>query len=73
MTTTTAPELQPLVPLPEGTHISYTFPTEAGPITVIGYKGPAINPGYNAGFKVLDADGDVYALISRHARVTVLS
>jgi hypothetical protein len=65
--------LTPLVPLAEGTVILYTYPRGGRTVTVIGAKGPEVNPGYNGGYRILDADGNVTATISRHAKVTVLS
>ena len=72
MNTTTTPTLVELIPLPQGTKIRYTLTLPEGTVTVTGYKGEAINPGYNAGWQILDDDGDVIALISRYARVEVV-
>ena len=61
----------PLVPLAEGTLITYTYQRAAGPVTVTGRKGPSVNPGANGGFRILDEAGAIVATITRHARVQV--
>lgn len=68
-----APELVPLIPLPEGTRVRYTYPAGGSSVTVVGRKGRPINPGQSAGFELLGEAGEVVARISRYARVEVLS
>jgi hypothetical protein len=71
--TTTSSRTVPLVPLAEGTLILYTYERTSGTVTVVGTKGPEVNPGYNGGYRILDLDGNVIATVTRHAMVTVLS
>lgn len=74
MTTTTTSSLSPIIPLPEGTLIHYTYPRGGEMVMLVGTKGPAVNPGANGGFRVLDPEtGKVIGTISRYSRVTVLA
>jgi hypothetical protein len=62
-----------LIPLAEGTMVRYEYPQGGQTVTVEGRKGRAINPGYNAGFEIVDESGAVVARIARTARVTVIA
>ena len=63
---------QSLIPLTEGTAIRYEYPRGGTTVVVIGRKGRAVNPGYSAGFEIVDESGSIVARIARAAKVVVL-
>ena len=67
-----ATQILPLVEVPAGVVFRYSYPYRDQIVRMVGTKGPEINPGYNAGFRVLHPiTGEAFGTISRHARVEI--
>lgn len=64
--------LQPLIPLPDGTRVRYSYIYRDEEVVIEGRKAERVNPGLNAGFRIRDDDGEPVGTISRYARVEVL-